>query len=100
MLRHTAATLAIRGGASVKTVQAMLGHSSAAMTLDVYASWFPDDLDAAAEALTVASGAASCAIFVPFRQEAVMGVLSIVGAPPLISVDSKVGGGGVSCFLL
>ena len=35
-LRHTAASLAIAAGADVKTVQVMLGHSSATTTLDVY----------------------------------------------------------------
>jgi integrase len=33
-LRHTAASLAIASGADVKVVQQMLGHASAAMTLD------------------------------------------------------------------
>jgi integrase len=33
-LRHTAASLAIASGANVKAVQSMLGHASAAMTLD------------------------------------------------------------------
>jgi integrase len=47
-LRHTAASLAISAGANVKAVQRMLGHSSAAMTLDVYADLFEDDLDAVA----------------------------------------------------
>ena len=50
-LRHTAASLAISVGANVKSVQTMLGHKSAAMTLDVYADLFPDDLDAVAIAL-------------------------------------------------
>lgn len=45
-LRHTAASLAISAGANVKALQAMLGHSSAAMTLDVYSDLFDDDLDA------------------------------------------------------
>src|SRR4029453_19327580 len=44
-LRHTAASLAIVSGASVKHVQRMLGHKDAAMTLNVYASLFEDDLD-------------------------------------------------------
>ncbi len=44
-LRHTAASLAISSGANVKAVQRMLGHASAAMTLDVYADLFDDDLD-------------------------------------------------------
>ena len=35
-LRHTAASLAVAAGANVKAVQQMLGHASAAMTLDVY----------------------------------------------------------------
>lgn len=50
-LRHTAASLAISAGANVKAVQRMLGHSSAAMTLDTYADLFDDDLDAVADAL-------------------------------------------------
>ena len=33
-LRHIAASLAIKAGANVKAVQRMLGHASAAMTLD------------------------------------------------------------------
>ncbi|HWS36465.1 MAG TPA: tyrosine-type recombinase/integrase [Actinoplanes sp.] len=44
-LRHTAASLAVAEGANVKAVQRMLGHASAAMTLDVYADLFEDDLD-------------------------------------------------------
>lgn len=50
-LRHTAASLAISAGANVKAVQRMLGHASAAMTLDVYGDLFDDDLDAVADAL-------------------------------------------------
>ncbi|TFC85797.1 site-specific integrase [Cryobacterium sp. TmT2-59] len=48
-LRHTAASLAISAGANVKAVQRMLGHASAAMTLDTYADLFDDDLDAVSE---------------------------------------------------
>lgn len=50
-LRHTAASLAVAAGANVKVVQQMLGHASAAMTLDVYAGLFGDDLDALADRL-------------------------------------------------
>ncbi|MFJ7159739.1 tyrosine-type recombinase/integrase [Streptomyces sp. NPDC101118] len=50
-LRHTAASLAIASGADVKVVQTMLGHKSAAMTLDVYGHLFPDRLDEVADAL-------------------------------------------------
>ena len=48
-LRHTTASLAISAGANVKAVQRMLGHASAAMTLDVYAGLFSDDLDDVAD---------------------------------------------------
>ncbi|WP_181034113.1 tyrosine-type recombinase/integrase [Arthrobacter sp. GMC3] len=44
-LRHTAASWAVQAGASVKSVQRMLGHATAAMTLDVYAGLFDQDLD-------------------------------------------------------
>jgi integrase len=50
-LRHTAASLAISAGANVKALQRMLGHASAAMTLDTYADLFDDDLDAVGDAL-------------------------------------------------
>jgi integrase len=50
-LRHTAAPLAVSAGANVKAVQRMLGHASAAMTLDRYADLFDDDLDDVRRAL-------------------------------------------------
>jgi integrase len=50
-LRHTAASLAIAAGANIKAVQRMLGHQSAAMTLDVYSGLFEDDLDHVAQRL-------------------------------------------------
>lgn len=50
-LRHTAASLAISANANVKAVQRMLGHASAAMTLDTYADLFEDDLADVAAAL-------------------------------------------------
>jgi integrase len=53
-LRHTAASLAVSAGATVKAVQRMLGHASAAMTLDVYAGLFADDLDAVADRMHAA----------------------------------------------
>lgn len=55
-LRHTAASLAISAGANPKVVQRMLGHASAAMTLDVYADLFDDDLTGVAERLDVTVG--------------------------------------------
>lgn len=44
-LRHFAASALISGGASVKQVQAFLGHSSAVITLRTYAHLFPGDED-------------------------------------------------------
>jgi integrase len=58
-LRHTAASLAISSGANVKAVQRILGHASAAMTLDTYADLFEDDLDAVSDALDAAKNSAS-----------------------------------------
>lgn len=50
-LRHTAVSLAIQAGANVKAVQRFAGHSSASMTLDVYAHLFDDDLHTVSERL-------------------------------------------------
>lgn len=57
-LRHTAVSLAISAGANVKSVQTMVGHKSAALTLDTYADLFPDDLEAVADALDKAFASA------------------------------------------
>ena len=45
-LRHTAASLMIRQGASIKAVQEQLGHATATITLDAYGHLFPDELEA------------------------------------------------------
>jgi integrase len=58
-LRHTAASLAVSAGANVKAVQRMLGHASAAMTLDTYADLFDDDLDAVADRLDAVHASAA-----------------------------------------
>jgi integrase len=44
-LRHFYASLLIRHGESVKTVQARLGHASASETLDTYSHLWPDSDD-------------------------------------------------------
>lgn len=53
-LRHTAASLAVSSGANAKAVQRMLGHASAAMTMDVYADLFEQDMDDVAESMSAA----------------------------------------------
>jgi integrase len=50
-LRHFYASLLIRHGESVKTVQARLGHASAAETLDTYSHLWPDSDDRTREAV-------------------------------------------------
>ena len=50
-LRHTCASLAVHAGANVLALQRMLGHASAAMTLDCYSDLLDSDLDSVAEAL-------------------------------------------------
>jgi integrase len=50
-LRHTCASLLIAQGASVKAVQAQLGHATASITLDTYGHLFPSELEALADRL-------------------------------------------------
>jgi integrase len=50
-LRHTCASLVVSAGGNVKALQRMLGHSSAAMTLDIYSDLFDEDLDEVAVTL-------------------------------------------------
>lgn len=50
-LRHFYASLLIRHSESVKTVQARLGHATAAETLDTYAHLWPDSDDRTREAV-------------------------------------------------
>ncbi len=54
-LRDTAASLAIQAGASVVAVARLLGHESAATTLNHYAGLFPTDLDDVARRLDAAA---------------------------------------------
>ena len=61
-LRHTAASLAVGSGASIKDVQRMLGHASAAMTLDVYAGLFTESLDGVADRMEAIARAAAASL--------------------------------------
>ena len=49
-LRHGAATLALAGGANLKVVSEMLGHSTIAITADTYTGVLPEAAREAAEA--------------------------------------------------
>jgi integrase len=53
-LRHTAGSLALASGASVVTVQKLLGHRNATTTMNVYAHQLPDDFDNLAAAMNAA----------------------------------------------
>lgn len=50
-LRHTAATLMLKGGVNVKVVSERLGHARVSFTLDVYSHVLPDMQQEAAEVL-------------------------------------------------
>jgi integrase len=54
-LRHTAGSLALASGASVVTVQKLLGHRSPLVTMSVYSHMLPDDFDTLAVAMEKAS---------------------------------------------
>lgn len=58
-LRHYYASLLIRHGESVKTVQARLGHASAVETLDTYSHLWPDSDDRTRDAIDSVLGSQS-----------------------------------------
>ena len=60
-LRHYYASLLIRHGESVKTVQSRLGHASAVETLDTYSHLWPDSDDRTRDAIDSVLGAESTA---------------------------------------
>lgn len=64
-LRDTAASLAIQAGASVVAVARLLGHESAATTLNHYAGLFPSDLDDVARRLDDAARRVQLGVEVP-----------------------------------
>jgi integrase len=51
-MRHTAATLLLQAGTSIRVVADRLGHAKVSMTLDVYAHALPDAQQAAAERMS------------------------------------------------
>jgi integrase len=80
-LRHTCASLMIADGATVKAVQAQLGHATATMTLDLYGHLFPDELPMLAERLD-ATRAAAVAGVKPHRSPTVVALRESAGQTP------------------
>ena len=70
-LRHNTPSLAIITGANVKVVQRLLGHATAAMTLDRYGYLLDDDLSGVADALAKAIGSAAVSMRYPESPEGV-----------------------------
>ncbi len=58
-LRHSGAARLISAGASPKAVQSIIGHRSAAFTLNVYGHIFETDLDALGEMLDASTATAT-----------------------------------------
>ena len=54
LLRHYYASLLIRYGESIKTVQARLGHATATQTLETYSHLWPDSADRTRDAIDAA----------------------------------------------
>jgi integrase len=50
-LRHTFAALCIEGGTDIKTLQALMGHSSIKVTMDVYGHLYKSSFERAIEGL-------------------------------------------------
>jgi site-specific recombinase XerD len=66
-LRHSAASMAISAGASIKAVQKMLRHKSATLTLDRYGHLYGDELQGVADRRDSLARSAECAQNVPTR---------------------------------
>jgi integrase len=92
-LRHTAASLAISGGANPKAVQTMLGHQSAVLTMDTYADLFPDDLELVSTALDKARQAALNRAADQLRTETEKVPDQNCWSGPVICDDASRGGG-------
>ena len=66
--RHTAASFAVHHGATVYSVQRMMGHSKPSITLDVYGSLFDESQQALADKLDAAIRASKANVATPDAQ--------------------------------
>ena len=91
-LRHTFATLALESGMDVKTLSAMLGHVSAATTLDIYTHSTSDMQHAAARKIDCGIGKAE----LPDEPEPQANTPAIVDFQPYMGKVRKPGTGCIS----
>ena len=82
-LRHTAASLLIREGASIKALQKQLDHKDAVQTLNRYGHLYPDELDSLAERLE--------AVHERARSEAAATPARPSSAPTLVQIGKAAG---------
>ena len=75
-LRHTCASLAIAAGADVKVLQRMLGHTSAALTLDRYGHLLPGQARSVADRLDEMARSARPRTVGEVTLDAVRGILA------------------------
>jgi integrase len=78
-LRHTCASLLISEGASIKAVQAQMGHKTATMTLDLYGHLFPDETERLAERMDRA------------RQATISRLVRTQGGPVVVPISKATG---------
>jgi integrase len=81
-LRHTAVSLLIREGASIKAVQKQMGHATAAQTLDTYGHLFADELPDLAERLEALRARAIAPPARPSSAPVVVGMVKGAGQRP------------------
>lgn len=89
-LRHTAASLMIATGVTIKAVQNQLGHKTATMTLDRYGHLYTDEIDALGLALDKAISASSVAQLWPngTKKDDHDTLLVVAGEPKALAVEA------------